>query len=33
MKKLRVGLFETVITPPVGVRLSGYGDRTAASPA
>jgi len=31
VKKLRVGLSETVLTPPVGVRLSGYGDRTAAS--
>jgi hypothetical protein len=31
MKKLRIGLSEIVITPPVGVRLSGYGDRTAAS--
>ncbi|HET6486203.1 MAG TPA: neutral/alkaline non-lysosomal ceramidase N-terminal domain-containing protein [Spirochaetia bacterium] len=31
MKGLKAGLSEVVITPPVGVRLSGYADRTGPS--
>ena len=31
MSGLRVGMSEIVITPPVGVRLSGYADRKAGS--
>ena len=31
MGKLRAGMSEIVITPPVGVRLSGYSDRTGGS--
>jgi len=31
MESLRAGMAEVVITPPVGVRLSGYADRTSPS--